>query len=115
MLIDLRRSGLCFAEIARQMRTTKGSVLSRYHRLNGIVFKSRVLNHEKKQLARAERREERAAVLNERVATMLDWMASGMARAEAIRRANQQGLPFRTIGAALGISGQAAHQAALRT
>jgi predicted DNA-binding protein (UPF0251 family) len=112
MLMNLRRSGLSFAAIGQRLRKTKGSVLSRYHRLNGIVFKSRAVHHEKARLARREAKREQAAALRERTAMMLERIASGMPRAEAIRRANQEGLSFEAIGKALKISRQAAHQAA---
>jgi len=116
MLINLRRSGISFLEIAQRLRITKGSALSRYHRLNGIVFKSSAVYHEKARLARAEatreHRKQRAAAIRERTAMMLDHINSGMPRAEAIRRANQEGLSFEAIGKALNISRQAAHRAA---
>src|SRR5262245_54035720 len=116
MLMNFRESGLSFTAIAERLQTTKGSVLSRYHRLNGIVFKSSAVHYEKARLARAEatreHRKQRAAAIRERTAMMLDHIASGMPRAEAIRRANQEGLSFEAIGKALNISRQAAHQAA---
>jgi biotin operon repressor len=43
--------------------------------------------------------------------SLLDRMAGGMARGEAIMRAKQEGHSFGAIGAALGISRQAVHQA----
>jgi hypothetical protein len=108
-------AGLAFEEIARRLATTKGSALSRYHRLNGIVFKSRSLHSDKARLARAqagrERRERQAAAIARPVAAMLDRIAGGTLRAEAIRMAREEGLTFGAIGAALGITRQAAHQA----
>jgi biotin operon repressor len=43
--------------------------------------------------------------------SLLDRMARGMPRGEAIMRGRQKGHSFGDIGAALGISRQAVHQA----
>ena len=66
-------------------------------------------------MARAQGAEARAAAraaARERLAqSLLDRMARGMARGEAIMRAKQEGHSFSDLGAALGVSRQAVHQA----
>jgi biotin operon repressor len=115
MLLALRRSGLSFAQIGRKLGTTRGSVQSRYYRLAGVVFESRAVHKEKQKIARARAASMRAAALavarGRCVERLLSRIARGMPRGEAIMRANQEGFSFDAIGAALGISRQAAHQA----
>ena len=105
MLLMLRRSGLSFAQIGRRLGKTSRSVASRCYRTEGIVF-----HYRKQKIARAQAAEARAAAraARERVAkSLLDRIGRG----EAIMRVKQEGHSFSDLGAALGVSRQAVHQA----
>ena len=117
-LLAARRRGESFSQIGRRLKTTKGSAQSRYYRLEGIVFASAEVHLEIARRARKQAARERrqASVANRELALrkLKTRMGAGMPQGQAIERARREGLTFAEIGAALGISRQAAQQCAGR-
>ncbi len=113
-LLRLREAGRSSTEIAALLGTTKGAVLGRLHRLQGIVFKSEMSRARRLREFASKRR--RAALAAQRAAlkAMKQRMGLGMPRGEAMALASRDGLSFQAIGTALGISRQAAFKVVAR-
>jgi hypothetical protein len=110
-LLRLQKLGLSGIRIAAQLGTTKGAVLGRLNRLNGIVFRSEEARAKKQREAVQARRT--AAERKERalLKALQKNIERGMARDEAMARASAGGLSLQAIGKSMDITKQAVHKA----
>jgi hypothetical protein len=113
-LLRLREAGRSSTEIAALLGTTKGAVLGRLHRLQGIVFKSEISRARRLRDFASRRRRAALAARRAALKAMKQRMGWGMPRGEAMALASRDGLSFQAIGTALGISRQAAFKVVAR-
>jgi hypothetical protein len=113
-LLRLKEAGRSASEIAALLGTTKGAVLGRLHRLQGIVFKSETSRARRLREFASKRRRAVRAARRAALKTMKQRMGWGMPRGEAMALASRDGLSFQAIGTALGISRQAAYKVVAR-
>jgi biotin operon repressor len=114
-LLSLKAQGKSATEVADILGTSRGAVLGRLYRLQGIVFKSEKARSKQQREFALKRRRAAAVARRAAVNVMRDRIGWGMPRNEAMALASRDGLSFQAIGSALGISRQAAYKAVARS
>lgn len=109
-LLAEHERGLPFEKIGKLLGTTKGSVISRWHRLNGMVFPCDIEASKQRQIKAAEKQRQKAEANAAGIKKLQIALRLGRSRADAIMEARKAGATFEMIGRFLDLTRQRIHQ-----